>query len=274
MQVRVILGRSEDGGFTVRVPSLPGCISEGDTRDEALANIREALQLYLEPVDDGAAIRTGLSAPPKGQACGELRKLTFHLSDPTKPYVRRFELQLQELLHALGYQDVAGPFRHKEIASVPAPRLEVPPTPARDGAPTRGRSQNDSLRARGVERATRSCNGQAVIPLEVLTGLSIELYPVSRPAREAVVRQGFDNTLGNQVEHRVFSSDEILRVVARCPVEHQWRGRYHVTAKERERFQSLARAGVQCPACVSTAEQVDPFQVERHLEPRVNAVPP
>ena len=43
---------SDDGGFTVTVPALPGCISEGDTREEALTNIREAIELYLEPVDD------------------------------------------------------------------------------------------------------------------------------------------------------------------------------------------------------------------------------
>jgi predicted RNase H-like HicB family nuclease len=59
MQVRVILEPSEEGGFTVRVPSLPGCISEGSTREEALANIREALQLYLEPVDDDMTIAEG-----------------------------------------------------------------------------------------------------------------------------------------------------------------------------------------------------------------------
>jgi predicted RNase H-like HicB family nuclease len=59
MQVRVILEPSEDGGFTVHVPSLPGCISEGDTREEALANIREAFQLYLEPVDDDMTIAEG-----------------------------------------------------------------------------------------------------------------------------------------------------------------------------------------------------------------------
>lgn len=57
MQLRVLLEPSEDGGFTVTVPSLPGCISEGDTRDEALANIREAIQLYLEPVEDDLAAR-------------------------------------------------------------------------------------------------------------------------------------------------------------------------------------------------------------------------
>jgi antitoxin HicB len=46
---QVILIPDEDGvGFTVEVPSLPGCISEGDTLAEALANIREAIDLYIE----------------------------------------------------------------------------------------------------------------------------------------------------------------------------------------------------------------------------------
>lgn len=52
MNVKVILEPSEDGGFTVIVPVLPGCISEGDTREDALRNIREAIELYLEPVED------------------------------------------------------------------------------------------------------------------------------------------------------------------------------------------------------------------------------
>jgi predicted RNase H-like HicB family nuclease len=43
------------GGFTAIVPSLPGCIREGETRDEALENIREAMELYLEPVEDDIA---------------------------------------------------------------------------------------------------------------------------------------------------------------------------------------------------------------------------
>ena len=43
---------SDDGGFTAIVPALPGCISEGNTREEAVENIREAIELYLEPVDD------------------------------------------------------------------------------------------------------------------------------------------------------------------------------------------------------------------------------
>jgi len=54
MKVRVVLEPSEEGGYTVYVPALPGCISEGDTRDEALANVREAIELYLEPVEDDA----------------------------------------------------------------------------------------------------------------------------------------------------------------------------------------------------------------------------
>lgn len=52
MKFRVLLEPSDEGGFTAVVPSLPGCISEGETRDEALANVREAIALYLEPVDD------------------------------------------------------------------------------------------------------------------------------------------------------------------------------------------------------------------------------
>ncbi len=56
MKLRVVLEPSEDGGFTALVPALPGCISEGDSREQALANIQEAIQLYLEPVDDDATL--------------------------------------------------------------------------------------------------------------------------------------------------------------------------------------------------------------------------
>jgi predicted RNase H-like HicB family nuclease len=55
MNLRVSLEPSDEGGFTATVPSLPGCISEGDTRDEALANIREAIELYLDPIEDDTA---------------------------------------------------------------------------------------------------------------------------------------------------------------------------------------------------------------------------
>ena len=55
MNLKVILEPSEEGGFTVYVPSLPGCVSEGNSREEALKNIRAAIELYLEPVEDDAS---------------------------------------------------------------------------------------------------------------------------------------------------------------------------------------------------------------------------
>lgn len=54
MKLSVVLEPSEEGGYTAYVPSLPGCISEGDSKDEALKNIREAVELYLEVVEDDA----------------------------------------------------------------------------------------------------------------------------------------------------------------------------------------------------------------------------
>jgi predicted RNase H-like HicB family nuclease len=52
VKFQVVLEPSDEGGYTVYVPALPGCISEGDTVDEAMRNIREAIELYLEPVED------------------------------------------------------------------------------------------------------------------------------------------------------------------------------------------------------------------------------
>jgi predicted RNase H-like HicB family nuclease len=52
MKLRIILEPSEEGGFTALIPALPGCISEGSSREEALTNIKEAARLYLEPVED------------------------------------------------------------------------------------------------------------------------------------------------------------------------------------------------------------------------------
>ena len=48
MEIKVILEKQAEGGYTTYIPSLPGCISEGNTKLEALANIKEALELYLE----------------------------------------------------------------------------------------------------------------------------------------------------------------------------------------------------------------------------------
>ncbi|MBI2656819.1 type II toxin-antitoxin system HicB family antitoxin [Candidatus Woesearchaeota archaeon] len=49
MKLTIVLEPQEEGGFTVYVPSLPGCISQGDTKEEAIKNIKEAVELYLEP---------------------------------------------------------------------------------------------------------------------------------------------------------------------------------------------------------------------------------
>lgn len=48
MKYRVIIEQDEDGIFVAEVPSLPGCVSQGTTRLEVLANVREAIEVYLE----------------------------------------------------------------------------------------------------------------------------------------------------------------------------------------------------------------------------------
>lgn len=52
MKLQVVLEPSDEGGYTVFVPSLPGCISEGEDIEDALSNIQEAIALYLEPIED------------------------------------------------------------------------------------------------------------------------------------------------------------------------------------------------------------------------------
>ena len=59
MRYKIALQKSEEG-FSVSVPGLPGCWSQGDTEDEAVANIRAAIREYLSVVDellDGAEVR-------------------------------------------------------------------------------------------------------------------------------------------------------------------------------------------------------------------------
>jgi predicted RNase H-like HicB family nuclease len=48
MKYRVLIEQDEDGMFVAEVPALPGCISQGGTRSEALENIQEAIQGYVE----------------------------------------------------------------------------------------------------------------------------------------------------------------------------------------------------------------------------------
>jgi predicted RNase H-like HicB family nuclease len=57
---QVILYPGEDGYWVVQCPSLPGCISQGKTEEEAIANIKEAIQLYLESL-----VEESLPIPPE-----------------------------------------------------------------------------------------------------------------------------------------------------------------------------------------------------------------
>ena len=50
MKYTVVLQREDDGGYVATVPALPGCVSQGDSREEALKNIEEAIEVYLEDV--------------------------------------------------------------------------------------------------------------------------------------------------------------------------------------------------------------------------------
>jgi predicted RNase H-like HicB family nuclease len=48
MKFKIVLEKDEEGGFVATVPSLPGCVSQGETEEEALANVKEAISLHME----------------------------------------------------------------------------------------------------------------------------------------------------------------------------------------------------------------------------------
>ena len=52
MNIKIVIESGEDGYFVAHVPTLKSCWSQGKTREEALQNIREAIDLYLEPEPD------------------------------------------------------------------------------------------------------------------------------------------------------------------------------------------------------------------------------
>jgi len=52
MKLKVILEPQAEGGYVAYVPALPGCFSQGETKEEALKNIMEAIELYLEAVEE------------------------------------------------------------------------------------------------------------------------------------------------------------------------------------------------------------------------------
>jgi predicted RNase H-like HicB family nuclease len=58
MNLKVVIEKGEDGYFVASVPALKGCWSQGKTRDEALKNVREAIELYLEP-DEISPVKNG-----------------------------------------------------------------------------------------------------------------------------------------------------------------------------------------------------------------------
>lgn len=62
MRQVVLIPDLEDGGYTVEVPSLPGCISEGDTVEEALENIKDAIEGYVASLE-----ADGLPVPPEDE---------------------------------------------------------------------------------------------------------------------------------------------------------------------------------------------------------------
>ena len=76
MNLKVIIETGEDGYFVARVPSLKGCWSQGRTRDEALANIKEAVELYLEPDE--------LALPVKGREVVELAICSYRFCQANK----------------------------------------------------------------------------------------------------------------------------------------------------------------------------------------------
>lgn len=51
IKFRVQIEQDEDGVFVAEVPTLPGCISQGSTRNEALANVQEAMELYIASLE-------------------------------------------------------------------------------------------------------------------------------------------------------------------------------------------------------------------------------
>ena len=59
MRFRVLIETDEDGVFIAKCPSLPGCVSQGNTRDEALSNIRDAMAAYVASLE-----KHGEAIPP------------------------------------------------------------------------------------------------------------------------------------------------------------------------------------------------------------------
>ncbi len=57
MKYTVLIGRGNEGGYVAAVPALPGCVSQGRTKRDAIKNVKEAIEVYLEALlEDGLAV--------------------------------------------------------------------------------------------------------------------------------------------------------------------------------------------------------------------------
>ena len=59
MKLKVVFEPDEAGGYTAYAPSLPGCVAQGENKEEALANMKKAAQLFLEPSENDLTYITG-----------------------------------------------------------------------------------------------------------------------------------------------------------------------------------------------------------------------
>jgi predicted RNase H-like HicB family nuclease len=59
MKLKVFIHTDDDGGFWAKVPALPGCATEADTREELMGNLREAIEGWLEVAAEGGTPEPG-----------------------------------------------------------------------------------------------------------------------------------------------------------------------------------------------------------------------
>ena len=118
MKYRVLIEQDEDGVFVAEVPSLPGCISQGATLQEALSGIREAMTLYLESLD---AHGDPIPPPVSEEIVGSLGSCMAQLPVLSGREVVRARTRI-------GYREDPAPHRHPGSTS---PRPDHPPRPRR-----------------------------------------------------------------------------------------------------------------------------------------------
>ena len=65
MKFKVVIHEAEEGGYWGNVPALPGCVSEGDTMEEMLTNIREAIECYLDEPEQPTSAEAAAPVPDR-----------------------------------------------------------------------------------------------------------------------------------------------------------------------------------------------------------------